>query len=151
MRLKGQGGVARLLCAVRGPAFRDREYPVMRLLAAMLGAGRASRLNRSLVEEARFCAVVSVEMTETLGAGALLVAAEVIPGVHHETVEQLLMEELDRITLDHGGRFYLAKDSRMSAKTLHRSDPRAADYAAYRDSEGLRAPFQSRQSERLSL
>jgi zinc protease len=91
-----QGGVARLLCAVRGPAFRDREYPVMRLLAAMLGAGRASRLNRSLVEEARFCAVVSVEMTETLGAGALLVAAEVIPGVHHETVEQLLMEELDR-------------------------------------------------------
>ena len=62
-----------------------------------------------------------------------------------------LMEELDRITLDHGGRFYLAKDSRMSAETLHRSDPRAAEYAAYRDSEGLRAPFQSRQSERLSL
>jgi len=62
-----------------------------------------------------------------------------------------LMEELDRITLDYGGRFYLAKDSRMSAETLHRSDPRAADYAAYRDSEGLRAPFQSRQSERLSL
>ena len=39
----------------------------------------------------------------------------------------------------------------MSAETLHRSDPRAAEYAAYRDGEGLRAPFQSRQSERLSL
>jgi zinc protease len=91
-----QGGVARLLCAVRGPAFREPQYPAMRLLAAMLGAGRASRLNRSLVEEAHCCAFVSVETTETLGAGALLVAAEVIPEVHHETVEQLLMEELDR-------------------------------------------------------
>ncbi len=89
-----QGGVARLLCAVPGPALREREYPAMRLLAAMLGAGRASRLHRVLVEELRSCAFVSVDTTETLGAGALLVAAEVIPDVQPERVERRLMEEL---------------------------------------------------------
>jgi zinc protease len=68
----------------------------MRVLAAILGAGRASRLHRRLVEETRSSAFVSVEMTETLGAGAMLVAAEVIPEVEHKIVERLLVEELDR-------------------------------------------------------
>ncbi len=62
-----------------------------------------------------------------------------------------LMNRLDRITLDHGGRIYLAKDSRMPAETLHRSDPRAAEFAAWRAAEGARARFASRQSERLAL
>jgi len=68
----------------------------MRLLAAMLGSGRASRLHRSLVEQRRTCAFVSVEMAETLGPGAMLIAAEVIPGARHQQVEQLLEEELGR-------------------------------------------------------
>lgn len=90
------GGVARLMCAIRGPALRDDDFPAMRVLAAILGAGRASRLHRRLVEETRSSAFVSVEMTETLGAGAMLVAAEVIPEVEHKIVERLLVEELDR-------------------------------------------------------
>ncbi len=90
------GRVSRLLCAVPGPALREREYPAMRLLAAMLGAGRASRLHRVLVEEMRSCAFVSVDTTETLGAGTLLIAAEVIPDVQPERVERRLMEELAR-------------------------------------------------------
>jgi len=91
-----QGEVARLLCAVRAPALGEPEYPAMRLMAAMLGAGRASRLNRCLVEEARSCAFVSVEMTETLAAGALLIASEVIPGWRPPKVERMLMNELER-------------------------------------------------------
>lgn len=90
------GGVARLLCALQGPALRDDDFPAMRLLAAMLGSGRASRLNRSLVEQTRSCAFICVELTETLCAGAMLVAAEVIPEFQHQRVEQLLKEELDR-------------------------------------------------------
>jgi hypothetical protein len=62
-----------------------------------------------------------------------------------------LLERLDQITIDHGGRFYLAKDSRMSAATLRASDTRAADFHAHRDSHGYTSRFRSAQSERLAL
>lgn len=62
-----------------------------------------------------------------------------------------LMDELDRITLDHGGRFYLAKDSRMAAQTLHRSDPRWVEFATLRRARGLAGHFASAQSERLEV
>jgi FAD/FMN-containing dehydrogenase len=62
-----------------------------------------------------------------------------------------LVNELDRIVLDHGGRFYLAKDGRMAAQTLAASDARARDFAAMRAATGLAAGFRSAQSERLAL
>jgi decaprenylphospho-beta-D-ribofuranose 2-oxidase len=62
-----------------------------------------------------------------------------------------LIERLDRITIEHGGRFYLAKDSRMSAATLRASDLRAADFHAHRDSHGFSSRFKSAQSKRLAL
>ncbi len=62
-----------------------------------------------------------------------------------------LMERLDAITLEHGGRFYLAKDARMRAETLHQSDPRAVRFADMRTRTGMRDRLSSRQSERLSL
>lgn len=62
-----------------------------------------------------------------------------------------LLERLDQITIAHGGRFYLAKDSRMSAETLSASDTRAADFHAHRDSNGYTSRFRSAQSERLAL
>ena len=61
-----------------------------------------------------------------------------------------LMERIDRIVVDHGGRFYLAKDSRMSAQTLRDSDGRVAEFVARRQQLGA-ANFQSSQSERLAL
>jgi len=62
-----------------------------------------------------------------------------------------LLETLDRITLEHGGRFYLAKDSRMRRETLDRADPRVAGFRAMRDKTGAAGAFASLQSERLSL
>ncbi|MBR9765264.1 MAG: FAD-binding oxidoreductase [Rhodobacteraceae bacterium] len=56
-----------------------------------------------------------------------------------------LLDRLDKITLDHGGRFYLAKDSRLTAQTLH------ATLAETRRSEGWDARFASAQSRRLQL
>lgn len=62
-----------------------------------------------------------------------------------------LMTRLDRIVTEHQGRFYLAKDSRMTAETLRASDPRVSAFTAMRQSHGHRAHFKSAQAERLSL
>ena len=62
-----------------------------------------------------------------------------------------LLDRLDAIVIDHGGRFYLAKDARMSAQTLHRSDPRATRLAGMRRAGGQAAHFASYQSLRLEL
>jgi decaprenylphospho-beta-D-ribofuranose 2-oxidase len=62
-----------------------------------------------------------------------------------------LMTELDQITLAHGGRFYLAKDSRMTAETLRASDARVGQFAQMRSDKLLRQVFRSAQSERLGL
>ena len=62
-----------------------------------------------------------------------------------------LLDRLDAITLDHGGRFYLAKDARMSPDTLRRSDPRVPDFTTMRAETGAAPRLASAQSERLSL
>jgi decaprenylphospho-beta-D-ribofuranose 2-oxidase len=62
-----------------------------------------------------------------------------------------LMNTLDQIALAHGGRFYLAKDSRMTAETLRASDTRTADFLHMRHDATLRPVFASAQSERLGL
>lgn len=69
--------------------------------------------------------------------------------VNPKTIE--LMSELDGITLRFGGRFYLAKDSRMSASTLKTSDARCEQFSAWRAANGLNSTFQSVQSQRLGL
>lgn len=62
-----------------------------------------------------------------------------------------LLKRLDALVADHGGRFYLAKDSRMSAETLHQTDPRMTDFAAWRRQTGRAGAFASDLSERLAL
>lgn len=62
-----------------------------------------------------------------------------------------VMDRLDRITLDHGGRFYLAKDARMSAAAATAADPRMADFREMRKARGWSDRFVSLQSERLEL
>ena len=62
-----------------------------------------------------------------------------------------LLTELDRITLAHGGRFYLAKDSRMSAATFAASDKRIDAFRQQRKDNNWQDKFKSAQSERLAL
>lgn len=66
-------------------------------------------------------------------------------------VTMALLDDLDAITLTHGGRFYLAKDSRMKAGTLRASDVRTAPFTNMRKAHGLHESFKSTQSERLEL
>jgi decaprenylphospho-beta-D-ribofuranose 2-oxidase len=62
-----------------------------------------------------------------------------------------LLDELDRIVIDHEGRFYLAKDSRLSADALRRSDKRVEAFCEMRRRQNLSAAFASAQAERLQL
>jgi hypothetical protein len=62
-----------------------------------------------------------------------------------------LLSELDRITVEYGGRFYLAKDSRMTAETLRQSDDRVERFLQMRIQNQLVPSFSSVQSERLHL
>ncbi|MCA0919097.1 FAD-binding oxidoreductase [Pseudooceanicola nanhaiensis] len=61
-----------------------------------------------------------------------------------------LLERLDAITVDHGGRFYLAKDSRLRSDTLRASDPRVGAFVEMRET-GPRYRFASGQSERIGI
>jgi hypothetical protein len=62
-----------------------------------------------------------------------------------------LLERLDAIVLAHGGRFYLAKDSRMSADVFARSEQRIDQFMELRRSCGAVSRFSSAQSERLGM
>ena len=62
-----------------------------------------------------------------------------------------LLDALDRIVIDHGGRFYLAKDARMRAQTLTLSSAPTQDFKAMRNRTGSASTFTSVQSERLAL
>ena len=62
-----------------------------------------------------------------------------------------LMQRLDNITLEYDGRFYLAKDSRMSRDIFQQSEPRAQDYLSFREASMASHAFSSAQSIRLGL
>ena len=62
-----------------------------------------------------------------------------------------LLQRLDQITVAHGGRLYLAKDSRMSGETLEQSDVRVAAFRSMHEKTGATGLIASPQSERLSL
>lgn len=62
-----------------------------------------------------------------------------------------LMSKLDDITVKHNGRFYLAKDSRMSKEVFHQSEHRAEEYSLYRQDTACADTFDSAQSERLKF
>ncbi len=62
-----------------------------------------------------------------------------------------LLDELDHIVADHGGRLYLAKDARMSEAMFKRFYPRWEEMQALREKIGANKVFNSLQSQRLGL
>ncbi len=63
-----------------------------------------------------------------------------------------LLQALDRVVLDHGGRFYLAKDARMTRETFGEAEmDRMPRFQALRELSGASGRFQSVQSARLGL
>ena len=62
-----------------------------------------------------------------------------------------LMSQLDEITLKYGGRFYLAKDSRMAESTFKQSESRLSEFTDYRSQHIHKDKFLSEQAKRLGL
>jgi FAD/FMN-containing dehydrogenase len=62
-----------------------------------------------------------------------------------------LMQELDAMVEDHGGRLYLAKDARTSPASLRRGYPALSRFLAIRQRVDPDRRFRSAQSERLAL
>ncbi|CAB5079441.1 hypothetical protein D3OALGA1CA_515 [Olavius algarvensis associated proteobacterium Delta 3] len=62
-----------------------------------------------------------------------------------------VLDELDRIVLDHGGRLYLTKDVRMGRDMFIRGYPRWKEFESVREKYGLKSKLQSLQSERLGI
>ncbi len=62
-----------------------------------------------------------------------------------------LLERLDAMVLDYGGRIYLTKDVRMSEQTFKKSYSRWQEFQAIREQYGTIGMFASYQSRRLGL
>ena len=62
-----------------------------------------------------------------------------------------LMSELDMITIKYGGRFYLAKDCRMTASTFKQSEPRLAQFKNFQLQRETNQGLYSEQAKRLDL
>lgn len=62
-----------------------------------------------------------------------------------------LLDELDRIVLDHAGRIYLTKDARMAADTFRHCYPAWEEFSAVRKRYGADKVFHSHQSRRLEI
>lgn len=61
------------------------------------------------------------------------------------------LNKLDATVLNHGGRFYLAKDARLDASAFASGYPRLSDFRQLRQTYGMDKVFQSKQSFRLGL
>lgn len=62
-----------------------------------------------------------------------------------------LLDEIDRLVLNYGGRLYLTKDARMSEATFKASYPNWQRFEAIRDRYNALGKFTSLQSKRLGL
>ncbi len=83
------------MLALPAPAASHADHPPLKLLTTLLAGGRASRLNRSLVEEDQLCVWVSADITEGLDASHITLAFEVVPGVEPARVEAAVLSQLD--------------------------------------------------------
>jgi zinc protease len=95
-----KGEVARLLLALPAPSGSHPDHPVLRLLVTLLAGGRTSRLHEALVDGGKLCAWISADLSESMDASQLSIAAEVVPGVEPERVESEVLRLLGDLLRD---------------------------------------------------
>ncbi|NOY53559.1 MAG: FAD-binding oxidoreductase [Deltaproteobacteria bacterium] len=62
-----------------------------------------------------------------------------------------LLDRLDELVLDHGGRIYLAKDVRVRRNTFEKGYPMIDRFRRFRKENGMDRTFRSLQSERVGI
>lgn len=62
-----------------------------------------------------------------------------------------LLDRLDAMVLDYGGRLYLTKDAQMSQETFRRGYPGWERFLEVRERYGVQSRFQSKQSRRVGI
>ncbi len=92
-----QGEVPRVFLVLPSPAASDPSYPLLRLVETVLAGGRASRLHRALVDEGQLAIAVSADLPDSQLPGAMVIGAELLPGVEPARAERALLAELDRL------------------------------------------------------
>ncbi len=92
-----RGETARLLVAHPAPAPDDPAHVHLRLALAVLCNGRASRVQRDLVEEDPLALWASATVTGHRLGGMAVLSAEAAPGVHPERLEEELCARVQRL------------------------------------------------------
>jgi zinc protease len=80
----------------RVPGLRSQEWPALEVLAALMGQGRASRLNLSLLYEQNLVRRVHSEYQPAIDGGSILVRAWLDPQLI-DRAESALLREIDRL------------------------------------------------------
>jgi zinc protease len=89
-------GQVYLAAAWRGPTVPDEDVHAADVLAAVLGTGRASRLNQALKERRRLVTSVGATFYPQKRAGTLTVTARTGPA-DRRAAEEALLEEIERV------------------------------------------------------
>jgi zinc protease len=92
-----KGEVSRLLLTIPAPPGGHPDHPVLKLLVTLLAGGRASRLQRALVDDGQLCSWIAADLSESLDASQITVAAEVVPGVEPGRVEAEVLRLLEEV------------------------------------------------------
>jgi zinc protease len=113
--VRRKGEVARMLLALPAPHGSHPDHAPLRLAATVLAGGRTSRLQHTLVEEEQLCVWVTADVSEGMDASMFTVAAEVVPGIEPDRVEDRVLELLEDLRHNPPGEEELARCRQMAA------------------------------------
>jgi zinc protease len=88
-----------LLAGWRGPAARSPDSAALDLLQVCLAVGESSRLRKRLVHDEEAAVSVSISWGWRVDPGVFLAFAELAPGVATERAEEMLWDEVERVTV----------------------------------------------------
>ncbi len=89
-----KGEVARFLLALPAPGGEHPDHAALQLLLTLMAAGRASRLQRTLVDERQLLVWLAADVSEGAADGQIAFSGEVVPGIEPERAEAALLAEL---------------------------------------------------------